>query len=325
MISRHRAAAFAAAALALSPAGLGAQPVLSLPIDCTPGEDCHVQNYVDRKAGPEAADFACGTLSYDGHNGTDFAVGSLTAMRDGVEVRAAAAGIVRGTRDKWPDVPVGAPGAPELGGQDCGNGVAIDHGGGWITQYCHMKLGSVAVRSGDRVEAGQRLGEVGLSGRTEFPHIHMSLFHNGVTVDPFDAEMDPACGPGVQLWSDPLAYRPTGIVGAGLLPRMPDYAELKDAPPPTTAWPAAEGAALVAWLRAFGGRTGDVLRFQIEGPAGRVHDVREVLMEDQADFFRGAGRRAPEGGFPPGRYVARMEIVRDGRVVDAASETVELP
>ena len=322
---KPRRAAALAAALAVGPAAALAQPVLSLPLDCTPGEDCHVQNYVDRKAGPGAADFACGTLSYDGHNGTDFAVGSLQAMRDGVEVRAAAAGIVRGTRDKWPDIAVGTAGAPELGGQDCGNGVAIDHGGGWITQYCHMKQGSVAVRSGERVEAGQRIGEVGLSGRTEFPHIHVSVSHNGVTVDPFDAEMDPACGSGVQLWADPPDYRATGIVASGLLPRMPDYAELKDAPPSTAAWPAAEGPAVVAWLRAFGGREGDVLRFRIDGPDGRFHEVREVLEEDQADFFRGTGRRAPEGGFPVGRYTARMEIVRDGRVVAAASEAVDLP
>ena len=320
-----RRAAALVAALAFGPAAALAQPVLSLPIDCTPGEDCHIQNYVDRQAGSGVADFACGTLSYDGHNGTDIAVSSLEAMRGGVEVRAAADGIVRGTRDKWPDIAVGMPGAPELEGQDCGNGVAIDHGDGWITQYCHMKLGSVSVRSGELVEAGQRIGEVGLSGRTEFPHIHMSLSHNGVTVDPFDARMDPACGPGEQLWTDPPDYRATGIVAAGILPRMPEYAELKDAPPATVDWRAAEGPALVAWLRAFGGRAGDVLHFRIEGPDGRVHDVREVLQEDQADFFRGAGRKAPEGGFPIGRYTARMEIVRDGRVVAAASEAVELP
>ena len=320
-----RRAAALAAALALAPAAVAAQPTLSLPIDCTPGEDCHIQNHVDRRAGPDARDFACGTLSYDGHNGTDFAVSSLAAMRDGVEVRAAAAGIVRGTRDKWADIPVGAPDAPDLDGQDCGNGVAIDHGNGWITQYCHMKRGSIAVRSGERVRAGQRIGEVGLSGRTEFPHIHISVSHNGITVDPFDAEMDPACGPGVQLWDEPLEYRATGIVGAGLLPRMPDYAELKDDLPPTTPWRASDGPALVAWLRAFGGRAGDVLHFRIEGPEGRFHDVREVLAEDQADFFRGTGRQAPDGGFLPGRYTARMEIVRENRVVAAASQTVDLP
>ena len=318
-------AAALAAALVAGPAAAWAQPVLTLPLDCTPGEDCHIQNYVDRDPGPGAADFACGTLSYDGHNGTDFAVESLEAMRNGVEVRAAAAGIVRGTRDKLPDVAVGAPGAPALEGQDCGNGVAIDHGKGWITQYCHLKQGSIAVRSGERVEAGQRIAEVGLSGRTEFPHVHMSLAHNGVTVDPFDAEMEEDCGPGVQVWAVPPAYRAAGIVGSGLLPRMPDYAELKDAPPPSNAWKAADGPALVAWLRAFGGRAGDVVRFRIDGPDGRFHEVREVLEEDQADFFRGTGRKAPEGGFPPGSYTARMEIVRGGRVVAAASEAVDLP
>ena len=317
-------AAALAAALLLEPAAAPAQPVMTLPLDCTPGVDCHIQNHVDRDPGPGVADFSCGSLSYDGHNGTDFALPSLAAMRKGVEVRAVAAGIVRGTRDKLPDVAVGAPESPALEGQDCGNGVAIDHGAGWITQYCHMKRGSIAVRSGDRVEAGQRIGEVGLSGRTEFPHVHVSLAHNGVTVDPFDAAMDDDCKGGDSLWSEPLDYEPTGIVGTGLLPRMPDYAELKDAPPPTEPWAGADAGALVAWLRAFGGKAGDVLHFRITGPEGQVHDAREVLKEDQADFFRGTGRRAPQGGFAPGRYAARMEIVRDGRVVAAASETVDL-
>ena len=318
-------AAVAVAALCAGPAAAVAQPVLALPIDCTPGRDCHVQNYVDRDPGPGAADFACGSLSYDGHNGTDFALPSLEAMRAGVEVRAAAAGTVRGVRDRWPDIAVGMPDAPPLEGQDCGNGVAVDHGEGWVTQYCHMKQGSIAVRSGERVEPGDRLGEVGLSGKTEFPHLHMSLAHNGLTVDPFDMDMSKACQGGTQLWREPVAYEATGIVGAGLLPRVPAYAELRDAVPPTAPWAAAEGPALVAWLRAFGGRRGDVIRFRIEGPEGRVHDAREELDEDQADYFRATGRKAPEGGFPPGRYAVRMEIARDGRVVAADSVAVDLP
>ena len=319
-----RGAAALAAALAAGPGAGWAQPVLTLPVDCAPGRDCHVQNYVDRDPGPQAQDFACGSLSYDGHNGTDFALDSLAAMRAGVGVRAAAAGTVRGMRDKWPDIAVGDPDAPALEGQDCGNGVAIDHGDGWVTQYCHMKQGSIAVRTGERVEAGQKIGEIGLSGRTAFPHLHMSLSHNGLTVDPFDPEMTARCDDGAQLWSDPLDYRATGIVGAGVLPRMPDYAELKDSPPPTAAWTAADGVALVAWVRAFGGRAGDVIRFRIEGPDGRFHDAREVLDTDQADFFRASGRRAPPGGFAPGRYAVRTEIARDGRVIAATSESIDL-
>ena len=41
-----------------------------------------------------------------------------------------------------------------------GNGVVIDHGGGWISQYSHLRSGSVRVHPGDRVSAGQPLGLV---------------------------------------------------------------------------------------------------------------------------------------------------------------------
>ncbi len=53
----------------------------------------------------------------------------------------------------------------------------IDHDGGWQTQYCHMKKGSIRVREGDAGAVGTPLGEVGLSGMTEFPHVHFTVRH----------------------------------------------------------------------------------------------------------------------------------------------------
>ena len=73
-------------------------PLLSLPLDCGSTKPCIIQNYVDRQAGPEARDFMCGALSYDGHKGTDFRIPDLAQMRKGVSVRAAAAGKVIGIR-----------------------------------------------------------------------------------------------------------------------------------------------------------------------------------------------------------------------------------
>ena len=45
---------------------------LGLPIDCTLGDTCYIQNYVDTDPSEEALDFQCGSLTYDGHKGTDF-------------------------------------------------------------------------------------------------------------------------------------------------------------------------------------------------------------------------------------------------------------
>ena len=178
-----------ALALALC-AGPAAALELSLPVDCEMGKQCYIQNFVDRDPGPDYADFTCGSLSYDGHKGTDFRVATLAEMEEGVAVIAAAPGRVRAIRDGVDDL--GAKAFPS--GKDCGNAVVIAHDGGWETQYCHLRKGSVAVQGGDRVAAGAHLGLIGFSGNTAFPHLHFSVRKDGAPIDPFGAqEMTAAC------------------------------------------------------------------------------------------------------------------------------------
>ena len=158
---------------------------LSLPVDCEPGVDCWVFNYVDTDPGKDYADFACGRMSYDAHKGTDIAFAHTGRLNDRIAVRAAADGRVLGVRDGMRDISVRLIGRAAVKGKECGNGVRVDHGGGWHTQYCHMKRRSISVRRGDMVRAGERLGAVGLSGRTEFPHLHISVEKSGKVIDPF--------------------------------------------------------------------------------------------------------------------------------------------
>ena len=130
-------------------------PELGLPLACQLGQDCFIQQYVDTQEGPGAQDYTCGPLSYDGHKGTDIRVRDLPAMEAGVPVLAAAAGVVKGIRDGEPDIRVSERGLDQVKGKEAGNGVVIDHGNGWETQYSHLKQRSVRVKLGDRVEAGQ--------------------------------------------------------------------------------------------------------------------------------------------------------------------------
>ena len=62
--------------------------------------------YVDHDPGPGVRDYMCGGLTGDGHKGTDIAIRDLAAMAAGVEVRAAAAGVVDALRDGMADVSV---------------------------------------------------------------------------------------------------------------------------------------------------------------------------------------------------------------------------
>ncbi|WP_406190904.1 M23 family metallopeptidase [Streptomyces griseus] len=56
-----------------------------------------------------------------------------------------------------------------------GNHVVLDLGDSTYAVYAHLQRGSLRVRPGDRVRAGQRLGRVGNSGNTTEPHLHFHL------------------------------------------------------------------------------------------------------------------------------------------------------
>ena len=56
-----------------------------------------------------------------------------------------------------------------------GNHVVVDHGDGVYSAYAHLRRRSLRVAVGDRVRAGQQLAEVGNSGNSSEPHLHIQL------------------------------------------------------------------------------------------------------------------------------------------------------
>jgi urea transporter len=56
-----------------------------------------------------------------------------------------------------------------------GNTVIIKHAEGLFSKVCHLKKGSVSVKSGDNVHYRQLIGKVGNSGRSPYPHLHFQL------------------------------------------------------------------------------------------------------------------------------------------------------
>ncbi len=61
--------------------------------------------------------------------------------------------------------------------------VKIDHGGGIVSHYYHGD-GQFWVKTGDRVQQGQAIMMMGTSGNSTGIHLHISLFKNGVAVNP---------------------------------------------------------------------------------------------------------------------------------------------
>lgn len=80
----------------------------------------------------------------------------------------------------------------------CGTSVVIQSGE-WQHVYCHLKgrierdergpyvsdrSGGIRIWQGQEVQAGERIGRVGMTGRTTGPHLHWGLKYAGQLVDP---------------------------------------------------------------------------------------------------------------------------------------------
>ncbi len=94
------------------------------------------------------------------HTGLDF------CGTDGVDIYAAAAGVVTFIGELIVR----------------GNATVIDHGWGVYTAYGHQS--EILVEAGDIVEQGELIGRVGSTGRVTGPHLHWEVIVGGVQVDP---------------------------------------------------------------------------------------------------------------------------------------------
>ena len=325
-----RALVFAAlVSVCLAPARAGDGMRLELPVKCIPGVDCFVQNYPDVDPTQAAGDYACGAMTYDGHTGTDFRIPGIPAMERGVDVLAAADGRVARIRDGERDNELfrGAIQVPSE--RACGNAVVIEHADGWSTQYCHLREGSVRVKPGDRVKAGTKLGLVGLSGRTEFPHLHFSVRKGGTVLDPFTRlSLEAGCGAdGAPLWTDStassLSYRSAAIINTGFAPEpvtMEDVENEKFA----DFNPKTDSPALVFFGRSIGLVAGDVEVIEIRGPDGSllISHTGEPVSRAKAQRMIFAGRKIPKSGWPAGTYTGLYRVVRTGQIVSERADSI---
>ena len=318
---------FAAAVLAVLPWNATAQVApdggFSKPLNCTQDRDCWIINLPDADSSDKnATDHRCGFRTYNGHKGTDFAIRDFRALDSGAEVVAAGSGIVTAARDGAAEYFKQTPATRKLiGRKACGNGVIIEHKSGWESQYCHMRKGSLAVKLGDRVTRGQKLGFVGMSGRTEFPHVHIEFRVDGKTVDPFTGG---AVGAGCNLPQRPLWAKNAGISYPSFALYAAGFSDhsitgntvYSSARSPVSLPRHAPG--LVLWAAMFGVQRGDVLKLRILDPSGAAVSVREIRLDrNQARRMEFTGRKLPAPGWAVGGWKGEAVLQRfvNGRTV----------
>ncbi len=309
------------------------EPRFTPPVTCLESGACFIQNYVDLLPGPGHKDYRCGHLSYDGHKGTDFAVRDLRAMRRGVPVVASASGRVLRTRDGEPDGVYNRKRPDAVKRRECGNGAIIDHGNGWVGKYCHMRRGSVKVKPGDTVERGTPLGLIGMSGKAEFPHIHLTLTHNDQVIDPFSGpQRGTQCGDVHRsIWRDPSArvldYRLTEPVKSGFAGSVKDVKKAADGiiDAYTVSRTAPE---IIVWSVYKGGLPGDRSAFRLRAPDGKVlgKSVTKPVPGKKARVTHGYRVKRKGLEWPPGEYTADVRLFRprDGKMVSIFDRKIRL-
>lgn len=95
------------------------------------------------------------------HSGVDF------AGRGGSAIHAVGAGVVTYAGERW----------------GYGQLVEITHGDGYVTRYGHNS--KILVEEGDMVRRGDQISEMGSSGRSTGPHVHLEVLKDGEAINPW--------------------------------------------------------------------------------------------------------------------------------------------
>lgn len=162
------------------------------------------------------------------------------------------------------------------------------------------------VKPGQRVEQGDKLGLIGLSGNTEFPHVEFSVRYKGQDIDPFAGRDGfQGCGNTTgSLWTEralqDMPYQATGCLSSGFAGQVPKAEKARQG---LCSTPKVSSPALVFWVDLFGVQKHDEQSFVLYDPEGKklVENTTE-LSESNVVWFAYAGLRRPDGGWKKGRY-----------------------
>jgi len=298
---------------------------LILPVSCRLEENCWLVNYPDIDLTEGLKDYSNGIFTYNGNLGTEIAIQSLPQMQKGIPVVAAQDGTVVFTTNNVEDNLPLAQGINVNELPFCGNSVVLEHGMGWQTVYCHLKKGSVSVKKGDFVRKGNKIAEVGASGRAVFPHLYFTVLGDGVSFDPFTGRQlsvnegaegktemkryKPFWSPAVK---DILPYREVAVVNVGVATEDPTLDSVKEGEYQDVEIQT-DANSIVLWIYGFHFQKGDFIKAVLQNPAGtKVSYEMKTINTDEREkvvFFRVL---KPNDGWKAGKYKGSFEVMRPG-------------
>ncbi len=214
---------------------------------------------------------------YDGHNGYDINMFFEPVL-------AAGAGTV--IRASWFN--------PENHLDGGGLWVAIDHGNGYVTMYCH--LSAITATIGEQVAAQWQIGTSGSTGSASGPHLHFSVFQmpGWQPMDPFGWQSttlaDPNPTPDYYLWvGNPAATTQAPCLGCDNGQAHPGAVVVDDSGggfSTTGAWQTASGAGMIGggmrWAHTSAGAATATATWQPSLPATGAYEVGVYIDPDNA-------------------------------------------
>lgn len=292
---------------------------LGFPVFCNPGEDCWIINYPDLAPYGKIKDYKNGKITYDSNKGTSIAVRTVMDIKKGIPVISAADGEVISVRNDFEDnylLKDSVKGEPQT---FCGNSIVIKHNNNWKTIYCHLKKDSIKVNAGDFARKATQIAEIGLSGKTRFPHLYFAVFHNDSYFDPFsgselaEKEERQVYKPfWDSLVKENLTYKSIIITNIGVSTEKPELIDAKMGIY-SDAKVFSDASAIFLWVYGFHFDKNDLIKISIKNP------LQEVVLEDfkhpdsnkteQLIFFK---KPKDSDKWVIGLYNVSMEVIDPG-------------
>ncbi len=232
--------------------------------------DCsyyYIGNYVDEDpTSPGVKDYNCGTVTYDGHRGTDICSAPYPFLKmdnNQVNVVAAAPGTIIQKSDGYFDKNCAM-------NTDTANYIIIQHADGSVALYWHMKKFSLTSKiAGQTVSLGEFLGVVGSSGSSTAPHLHFEVWSTSSSAtlkDPWAGTCNSLGG--ATWWVAQKPYTEPAVIKAQVnsLPAILPGCDTTETPNEDSCFTAGATAKFYFFLR--NETPGDTVRERIINPGG---------------------------------------------------------